>query len=176
MNVRRRVLEPAEGVTKGIGFYLTALDEIRKATREEVASLSLEEFNRHVVAGAHSIAALLMHLGEAERWWIEGIVEGKEAAEHYWARKYTDGMLEPEVFGQKNYSAQFCLGEIDEVREATRRCLSAFNDADLERIFTHCNHARTLEVSLRWVLHHLIEHEAEHKGQILMLKRLVQRQ
>lgn len=32
-----------------------------------------------------------------------------------------------------------------------------------------------MEVSLRWVLHHhLADHEAQHKGQILMLKRLLE--
>jgi uncharacterized damage-inducible protein DinB len=29
------------------------------------------------------------------------------------------------------------------------------------------------EISIRWILHHLIDHEAQHKGQILMLKRLM---
>lgn len=29
-----------------------------------------------------------------------------------------------------------------------------------------------LEQSLRWILHHLIDHEAQHKGQALMLERL----
>ena len=29
------------------------------------------------------------------------------------------------------------------------------------------------EYNLRWILHHLIDHEAQHKGQILMLKRLM---
>jgi uncharacterized damage-inducible protein DinB len=26
---------------------------------------------------------------------------------------------------------------------------------------------------LRWILHHLIDHEAQHKGQIMLLRRLL---
>ena len=51
--------------------------------------------------------------------------------------------------------------------------LAEFKDSDLERIFSIERGGEAHERSLRWILHHLIDHEAQHKGQILMLKRLL---
>jgi uncharacterized damage-inducible protein DinB len=44
---------------------------------------------------------------------------------------------------------------------------------NLDRTFSFERRDTTEERSLRWILHHLIDHEAQHKGQILMLKRLL---
>jgi len=82
-------------------------------------------------------------------------------------------LKDPKGFSDKNYSAEFCLNEIKKIREQTHRTLAEFKDSDLERIFSIERRGETHERSLRWILHHLIDHEAQHKGQILMLKRLL---
>jgi uncharacterized damage-inducible protein DinB len=51
--------------------------------------------------------------------------------------------------------------------------LFSYNDKDLERIITFERNGETTEYNLRWILHRLIDHEAQHKGQIFMLKRLM---
>jgi uncharacterized damage-inducible protein DinB len=51
--------------------------------------------------------------------------------------------------------------------------LFSYNDKDLERIISFERKGEKTEYSLRWVLHRLIDHEAQHKGQIFMLKRLM---
>jgi uncharacterized damage-inducible protein DinB len=65
------------------------------------------------------------------------------------------------------------LNEIDLIRNQTRDVLFSYNDKDLERIITYERNGETTEYNLRWILHRLIDHEAQHKGQILMLKRLM---
>ncbi len=86
---------------------------------------------------------------------------------------YWDVLKDPEGFKNKGYSVEFCLDEIDRIREQTRGTLASLADDDLERIFSFERRGETREHSLRWILHHLIDHEAQHKGQILMLKRLM---
>ena len=46
-------------------------------------------------------------------------------------------------------------------------------DDDLEKTFVRVREDRETHYSLRWIFVHLLEHEAEHKGQIMMIKRLL---
>ena len=172
MTIIREGLVPVEGMSVGVGFYLAAMEEVRAQLREAVGALSVEEIGRCAVSGAHSIGALVLHIGESEWWWMRCVIEGHELTPEDRAQVYWDVLLDPEGFARRGLSAQYCLDVIDELRAETRRLLAARTDEDLERLYTSHNEKRTLEVSLRWVLHHLIDHEAQHKGQILMLKRL----
>ena len=49
---------------------------------------------------------------------------------------YWDVLEDPQGFERKAYTAEFCLQEIDKIRKQTRASLAAFNDDDLERIFS----------------------------------------
>ena len=73
----------------------------------------------------------------------------------------------------RGYTTEFCLREVEKIRNQTRDVLFTFNDSDLERMISFERRGKKTEHSLRWILHHLIDHEAQHKGQILMLKRLM---
>jgi uncharacterized damage-inducible protein DinB len=172
MNIRRRVLEPTAGLAPGIGFYVSGMEESRRQLREAVEGLADEECNRPACVGALPIGALVMHVGEAEWWWIHCIFGGREPTEEERARPYWDVVFEPGVHTGDKYTARFCLEQIDLVREQTRRALADYTDEDLDTLRTHTNDERTLEFTLRWVLHHLIDHEAQHTGQVMMLKRL----
>ena len=77
------------------------------------------------------------------------------------------------TLARHGYTTEFCLNEIDLIRNQTRDVLFSYNDKDLERVITYERNGETTEYNLRWILHHLIDHEAQHKGQILMLKRLM---
>jgi len=76
-------------------------------------------------------------------------------------------------FAEKNYSVKDCIERIDEINRMSRKILGGFSDEDLERMFGFDQKDKRVEVSLRWVLHHLLDHKATHKGQIMMLKRLL---
>jgi uncharacterized damage-inducible protein DinB len=74
---------------------------------------------------------------------------------------------------RNGYTGEFCLAEIEKIRNQTRDVLFSYNDKDLERIIKFERRGESTEYNLRWILHHLIDHEAQHKGQIFMLKRLM---
>lgn len=168
-----RVLTAAEGFTPGIGLYLSGMEEVREQVRDAVAKLAGEKFNRPAFLGAHSIGALVLHIGEAEWWWMQCNVAGHKLTEEDRAAPFWDVLEEPDAFRRRGYTAEFCLQQIDNIRNQTRMLLSKFNDDDLDRIFSYKRRGQIHEQSLRWILHHLIDHEAQHKGQILMLKRMV---
>jgi len=78
-----------------------------------------------------------------------------------------------ERVSRNGYTTEFCLSEVEKIRNQTRDVLFSFSDKDLDRLITYERNGKTTEYNLRWILHHLIDHEAQHKGQILMLKRLM---
>jgi len=169
----RKILNPAPGVSQEIGFYLGGMEEVREQLSEAVAGMSDDHIGRPAVSDAHSIGALVLHIGEAEWYWMQCVVSGHKVTDEIRCAPYWDVLKDPKGFSDRSYSAEFCLNEIKKIREQTHETLAAFKDSDLERIFSIERGGETHERSLRWILHHLIDHEAQHKGQILMLKRLL---
>jgi uncharacterized damage-inducible protein DinB len=172
-NMPRKTLNPIPGFTTEIGFYLGGMEEVREQLREAVEGMSDVHIGRPAISDAHAIGALVLHIGEAEWYWMQCVVSGHRVTEEIRCAPYWDVLEDPQGFSDKSYSAEFCLNEIKKVREQTYETLAAFKDSDLERIFSIERDGETHERSLRWILHHLIDHEAQHKGQILMLKRLL---
>lgn len=173
MKLYQHALRPVAGIAPGVGLSLAAMEEVRGQLREAVQGLSAEVIPRRAVPGAHSIAALVLHIGEAEWWWMNCVIKGHELTDEDRRKPYWDVLEDPDSFADKNYSAPFCLDTIDAIREETRGFLASITDDDLERVYSHTRSERTIEASLRWILHRLVDHEAQHKGQILMLKRLL---
>lgn len=167
-----RTLNLMPGLSTGIGFYLAGMEEVRDQVREAVQGMSEEQIGRPALSGAHAIGALLLHIGESEWWWMQCVLSGNKVTDEIRRAPYWDVLKDPEGFSEKGYSAEFCLDEITRIRQQTRETLALLNDSQLDRIFSFERDGQTYELSLRWILHHLIDHEAQHKGQILMLKRL----
>ncbi|SRR6266496_836457 len=171
----RHTLTPHPGLTTGIGYYFSGMEEVRKQLREAVKGISDDAFGRPAFPGAHSIGALVLHIGEAEWWWMQCVVSGHKLTEEDRKAPFWDVLKDPDGFAKKECTAEFCLQEIAEIRNQTCDLLSALNDNHLESIRTFERQGEKHEHSLRWILHHLTDHEAQHKGQILMLKRLMAR-
>ena len=165
-------LNSIAGFSTGIGFYLSGLEEVREQLREAVEKMSDQHIDNPAIPDAHAIGALVLHIGEAEWYWMQGVVSGQKVTAEVRNAPFWDVLKDPEAFAGKGYSAEFCLSEIKKIRAQTCETLATFKDSDLERIFSIERGGEIHDRSLRWILHHLIDHEAQHKGQILMLKRL----
>ena len=173
MSPRQHILSPAQGVSTGIGFYLSGMDEVREQLREALAGMSDEQLARRAVDGTHPIGALALHCVTAEWLWMKRTTGERELTDEDRRAAHMDVLEDPDGFAARGYSAEYCLNALDAIREKTRERLASFSDDDLDRLFSFERRGETFEVSLRWMLHHLIDHEAQHKGQILMLKRLL---
>ena len=149
------------------------MDEVRAQLHDAVSLMSAEEVGRHAVPGAHSIGALVLHIGEAEWFWMQCVLSGQQLTDEDRRAPFWDVLKDPDRVANNGYSAEFCLNEAAQIRKQTHDVLASFTDDDLGRIFSFEWRGKYQEQSLRWILHHLIDHEAQHKGQILMLKRLL---
>ena len=174
MKIEQQTLEPVAGFSKQIGFFLAGMEEVRAQLREAVSDLSNEEVSAKLMPGAHSISQLILHCGEAEWWWIHTVVAERKLDEEEAKREAHWDVLLDDDFAAKNYSAGFCIKEIDRISSKGRELLKDLQDHELGRYFGFEKDDGTrIEKTLRWILHHLIDHEAQHKGQILMIKRLL---
>ena len=171
--MRRRVLTPHPGLSSGIGYYLGGMEEVSRQVATAVKTIPDDLIGKPPFLGAHSIGGLVLHIGEAEWFWMKMVVSGHQLTEEDKQAPYWDILDDVERVTRNGYTVEFCLSEADKVRNQTRDLLFTYNDKDLERIITFERNGQTTEYNLRWILHHLIDHEAQHKGQILMLKRLM---
>ena len=173
MKLIRKDFPTVEGVSPEVSHSLAAMEEVQEQLRRSVREISDEDVAHLAVPGAHSIGALVLHIGEAEWFWMNCVIKGHALTDEDRRQPFWDVLEDPEGFANKNYSTQFCLDTIDHVREETRKFLATLDDACLEKTYSHTRGETTMETTLRWILHHLVDHEAQHKGQILMLKRLL---
>lgn len=171
--MRQRVLTAHPGLSTGIGYYLSGMEEVRSQLVAAVNTMPDDLIGKPAFLGAHSIGGLVLHIGEAEWFWMQMVVSGHQLTEEDKQAPFWDILDDVEGVARKGYSTEFCLHEIEKIRNQTRDVLFSYNDKDLERIITFERRGKTTEHNLRWILHHLIDHEAQHKGQILMLKRLM---
>jgi uncharacterized damage-inducible protein DinB len=171
--MRRRVLTPHAGLSTGIGYYLSGMEEVRLQLNVAVKNIPDDQIGKPAFLGAHSIGGLVLHIGEAEWFWMQMVVSGHQLTEEDKKAPYWDILDDVDSVARNGYTTEFCLKEIERIRNQTRDVLFSYNDKDLERIITFERKGITTEYNLRWILHHLIDHEAQHKGQIFMLKRLM---
>jgi uncharacterized damage-inducible protein DinB len=171
--MRHRMLTPHPGLSTGIGYYLSGMEEVRSQLVAAVKTIPDNLIGKPAFLGAHSIGALILHIGEAEWFWMQMVVSGHPLTQEDEAAPYWDILDDLERVARNGFTTEFCLLEAEKIRNQTRDVLFSYNDKDLERIIIFERRGETTEHNLRWILHHLIDHEAQHKGQILMLKRLM---
>ena len=116
----RRTLSSTPGLSTEIGFCLNAMDEVRDQLREAVAGMADEQISRPAIPGAHSIAALVLHIGEAEWYWMQNVVSGHQVTDEIRNAPFWDVLKEPKLSSKQSYSTEFCLNEIKRIRQQAK--------------------------------------------------------
>ena len=169
--MKERVLTPHPGLATGIGYYLAGMEEVRAQLVAAVKDIPNDVIGKPAFLGAHSIGGLVLHIGEAEWFWMQMVVTGHQLTEEDEKAPFWDILDNVDAVARNGYTTEFCLQEAEKIRNQTRDVLFSYSDKDLERMYERPD--KPIVHTLRWILHHLIDHEARHKGQILMLKRLM---
>lgn len=169
--MKQRVLTPHPGLSTGIGYYLASMEEVRGQLVAAVKDIPNDTIGKPAFLGAHSIGGLVLHIGEAEWFWMQMVVSGHKLTEEDEKAPFWDILENVDSVERNGYTTAFCLQEIEKIRNQTRDVLFSYSDKDLERMYERPD--KPIVHNLRYILHHLIDHEAQHKGQILMLKRLM---
>ena len=156
-------LTAAEGDDPEIGRWLRALKDTRARTRRELRELPEGILDQAPPPGGSSIAAILYHLAIIEADWLfDDILDTQETdwpAELFPMDAREDGEHLSAFKGEK---LDEHLARLDTVRTMLADTIGGMSIDDL-----HAPRERKdYHVSPAWVLHHLMQHEAEHRSQI----------
>src|SRR5688500_14956566 len=155
--MRRRVLTPHPGLSTGIGYYLSGMEEVRSQVVAAVKTIPDDIIGKPAFLGAHSIGGLVLHIGEAEWFWIQMVVTGHKLTEEDKKAAYWDVLDDVDCVSKNGYTTELCLKEVEKIRNQTRDVLFSYSDSDLDRMISFERRGKSTEHSLRWILHHLID-------------------
>ncbi len=168
-----RTVAPVPGFNPQVGLCFGGLEDVRASLLRGVEDLSTETLARRAFAGANTIGTLLVHVAEAELFWIQEVLNGKALTAQQRADYRFDVFGKPGAPAIEAHDFGFFRKRMEDVRTITRESLRPMKDEELDsrRIWDDTRAGEKREFTVRWILHHLLEHEAHHKGQVFLLKR-----
>lgn len=164
---------PLPDFPPGIGRYLAMLDDVSTRVRKYVDGLTIDQIDWYPNSRCESIGTILFHIAAVERSWIGEDIFRKPMSEDEWKEAFALRIDIPQVNGKE---LQFYLDVLQRTREETKESLKALTDADLSREVTPLDAEdgnSDKRFTIEWILYHIVEHEAHHKGQIALMKRLL---
>ncbi len=130
---------------------------IRLEMLEAVKGLTQEQLAWKTASHPNSIGGLLAHIAECEYYWIDVAALGK------------DGQGDFERFEKAQTKADI-LTVLEEGSATVSDYLHQEDMDDWDEVFYDVEGGE--KVSKRWLVWHVVEHQARHRGQIFMLMRM----
>lgn len=174
--LRFREFVPPGGFSPRLGRLVHALEDLRAETAALAANLESDTLARVPFEGGNSIGTLLVHIAEAEAFWILERIGGRPLS------RERRELYRMDLFGRSRASqaqrapASFFLGLLADLRVESREILAALRDGDMDgrRTWIDPNEPSDQEVfTVGWILIHLYGHESHHQGQIAMIRRML---
>ncbi len=177
---RTYLITVPRGRCREAGSFLAQLDDQSRRMLEDLRGITAAELQWQPRAGTNTIGMLLAHIAVVEVYWL---MIANETMTHDAARKVLrfgvddDGMpLPPEKrppAGLKGKQLAFYRMLLARARAYAKRTARRWPDATLDRVATRRRRdGGTSRQNVRWILYHVLEHEAGHYGQILLLRHL----
>ena len=160
-------LHPLTDLEPTLGILLSTLDDVTSEWRGELGDVSEETIVWQAYPGGHSIGGLMLHIADVEAYWIEQVAAGRELPQEFLAEVLSAETQQYEMQWptppRKPLASFYALQ--DRVREQTRETLRALADPNL----VIRQERRDREFTLRYILNHVVSHEAYHGGQAALL-------
>ncbi len=174
MNDRERLsLEPV-GDQPQVGLLLGAMEEARGRTLRELATVTDAMVAWRPPMPLDSIGQVLYHVALIEADWL--LAEILELPEDRWpewmADEFPTDVRDPagRLSRVPDEPLARALTRIDRVRQLLLAELRAMTDAELHRP----RRLPRYDVTPAWALHHLLQHEAEHRAHVALVRDLYQ--
>jgi uncharacterized damage-inducible protein DinB len=160
---------PRPHATADIGRCLWALEETRRRTKEAVRGIGPPVLDWQPFSGGNSIGTLLYHIAAIELDWLYAdVLEGHVPWPPELAALFTTDVRDEngQLSAVRGVSVADHLQRLDSVRRHLVTTLQPMRLPDFRRT----RRLPTYAVTPEWVVHHLMQHEAEHRGQITLLR------
>lgn len=158
---------PLPGYHPEIGLLLACLDDSTREWRENLGEPPVEAIVWQPWPKAHSIGALLLHMIDCEKGWFENFAAGlpedpEEARLLMSADVQQDGVVWPVPHSKP---IEWYVDLLSHVRERVRRPLREMDPAAMHKGGSNV-------YTLRWIVGHVVQHDAYHGGQAVLLHEL----
>lgn len=155
-------LDAAPGYDPLVGRFVTMLLDTRRRLHRDLADLEPDELDATLSWAPNSVGTLLYHIAAIELDWTYADLLGTDfpaEAEEWFAVDVRNdaGVLTPVVEPYARHLARLAW-----TRGRLLEALGSLGDAELDTTRGTGDEAS----GVAWILHHLMQHEAEHRGQI----------
>ena len=164
---RKLILSSVTCEAPEVGIWLAALSDCRARTLKALAGMRHDEIDRICPLSRNTIGTLLYHIAAIELDWLHSEILEREFPGDFrtWFPhdvRDSEGNLAI-VAGD---SAAQHEERLSYVRNKLVEALSVMSLSEFGRV----RHLQPYDVTPQWVVHHLLQHEAQHRGQIVMLR------
>jgi uncharacterized damage-inducible protein DinB len=164
---KQLIVDPLPGCEPEIGRLLWMMEDARRRTRRALDGLDSKLIDWQPPASGNSIGTLLYHIAAIELDWL--------------ASEVMDGQLDKSIWKQFSYDVRdtngrltvvsgLSLTEHDGRLNAVRTLLIDSYKAMSLAEFRRLRILPDYDVTPEEVLHHLMQHEAEHRGEMLTIR------
>ncbi len=169
------LVDELEGYTPHIARLVSMMNYIRFTTKQAVEGLTLEELDHCMDDQSNSIGALLQHIAAVDFIYYLYSFEGRDATEEERTEWFTALRLGEKGHRElKGKTLEELLEMLDDRRGKTLEALKEKDDEWLHKVEKLENGS---EWNNYWKWFHVMEDEANHRGQIRILrKRLPKRE
>ena len=158
------LVNPLPGYEPEIGRSLWALEDTRRRTKETLAGFPSSLIDWKATPDGSSLGTLLYHVAAIEMDWLY-----TEILEQSSFPPEVDSLLAYDVRDDQGrltpvegFTFESHLQRLDATREIFLTALQPMSLTEFRRLRAF----ERYEVTPEWVIHHLIQHEAQHRGQI----------
>lgn len=163
-------ISPLDGYHAEIGRWLWALEDVRRITRRAVDGLDVATLDwRGPDGGENSIGSLLYHVAGVEMGWLFYDVLGRQLPDDVQAELPFEAWTDHALTHVGGLPLDEHLGRLQRTRAVFLEQVRGMDLGDLRRVTAP--EGEEYEVTLEWVVYHLVEHEAGHAYQMRSLRR-----
>jgi uncharacterized damage-inducible protein DinB len=150
-----------------IGQALWRLEETRQRTMQRLEGLAPALIDWAAPESGNSIGSILYHIAAIEADYLYADVLGQpfpqEVIDQFpYEVREENGRLTP----VRGYELDWFLIRLEDVRGRVLKAVGGMDMADYQRV-RQLDYA---DITPEWTLHHLMQHEAEHRGELASLR------
>jgi uncharacterized damage-inducible protein DinB len=170
---RQLIIEPLPGCEPEIGRMLWMMNDTRRRTLKVLDGIEQAAIDWQPPANGNSIGTLLYHIAAIEMDWLAVEVMENSLDKSVWDVFTVDVR---DANGRLTVVSGVSLDEhlkrLDAVRAVLLDCFKAMSLDDFRRLRSLPDY----DVSPEGVLHHLMQHEAEHRGEMATIRTIAETQ
>jgi uncharacterized damage-inducible protein DinB len=162
---------PDEDLEPQLGLLLAVLEDASTVWRHHLSDVTVDAIVWQPEPGGHSIGAILLHMAYVELSWIRVVAAGETLSRDQVSTLMADDTRVADVVWPTPPSKplSWYFEQLDLARAETRRVLKSLNDPD------HVGQRKNHSFTLRWIVNHVISHDAYHGGQCVLLNLMYQK-